>query len=117
MNRKKAHVYVTLYGNNGQKLRVKSLVDTGNTIEEETAMTEYIHQQLNVGLEEIGGLPIGTANKNAPKMQKLGTSNLIQMEIEGIKGRFQIKPAIVPTLTDGLNIGNGFLISLSKQVL
>ena len=116
MNRKKAHVYVTLYGNNGQKLRVKSLVDTGNTIEEETAMTEYIHQQLNVGLEEIGGLPIGTANKNAPKMQKLGTSNLIQMEIEGIKGRFQIKPAIVPTLTDGLNIGNGFLISLSKQV-
>ena len=116
MDRKKAHVYVTLYGNNGQKLRVKSLVDTGNTIHEETAVTEAIHNKLNVGLEEIGGLPIGTANKDAPKMQKLGTSNLIQMEIEGIKGRFQIKPAVVPTLTDGLNIGNGFLTSLSKQV-
>ena len=83
-------MYVTLYGNNGQKVRVKSLVDTGNTIVEETAVTEAIHSKLNVGLEEIGGLPIGTANKDAPKMQKLGTSNLIQMEIEGIKGRFQI---------------------------
>ena len=49
MDRKKAHVYVTLYGNNGQKLRVKSLVDTGNTIQEETAVTEAIHNKLNVG--------------------------------------------------------------------
>ena len=116
MDSKKAHVYVTLYGENGRKLRVKSLIDTGNTIQEETAITEAVYKELNVGLEEIGGMPIGTANKNAPKMQKLGTSNMIQMEIEGIRGRFQIKPAVVPTLTDGLNIGCGFLSSVSKQL-
>ena len=92
------------------------MIDTGNTIEEESAITAELHRRLNVGLEEVGGIPIGTANKNGPRLQKLGVSNLIEMQISGIRGKFQIKPAVVETLSDQLNLGNGFLESVSSEI-
>ena len=109
-------MFVTLQKNDGQKVRVKALIDTGNTIKEETAITDALHKQLGIGLESHGGVPIGTADANGPKMPKIGLSNLITMEIEGIKGKFNIKPAVVETLSDDLNIGNGWLIAVSKVV-
>ena len=115
MDSKQAHVWVTL-GVGENKQRIKALIDTGNTIKEECAITADIHRKLKVGFEKKGGIPIGTANKDGPKLRNFGTSNLICMEIDGIKGRFQIKPAVVETLSDGLNIGNGFLESVGKQI-
>ena len=109
-------MFVTLQKNDGQKVKVKALIDTGNTIKEETAITDALHKQLGIGLESHGGVPIGTADANGPKMPKIGLSNLITMEIEGIKGKFNIKPAVVETLSDDLNIGNGWLIAVSKVV-
>ena len=106
---------VTL-GENENKVKIKALIDTGNTISEETAITAELHKQLKVGFEKVGGKPIGTANKTGPKLENHGISNLIKMEIEGIDGKFQIKPAVVNSLTDPLNIGNGFLESVGKQL-
>ena len=113
VNPKKAHVWVWL-GSGTDRVKVKALLDTGNTIKEETAITQELHHRLNVGLEKIGGIPIGTANRKGPKLEKLGISNLIPMEIDGIKGKFQIKPAVISTLSDSLNIGTGFLASVGK---
>ena len=113
---KKAHVWVTLLGNGGKEVKVKALIDTGNTIKEETAITEELHSNLNVGFEEVGGAPIGTANKEGPKLKKFGVSNPIEMKISGIQGRFEIQPAVVSTLSDELNIGNGFLNQIGKQL-
>ena len=87
VNPKKAHVWVWL-GSGTDRVKVKALLDTGNTIKEETAITQELHHRLNVGLEKIGGIPIGTANRKGPKLEKLGISNLIPMEIDGIKGKF-----------------------------
>ena len=41
---KKAHVWVTL-GKGDHKIKVKALIDTGNTIKEETAITEDLHNK------------------------------------------------------------------------
>ena len=111
----KAHVWVTL-GKGGNKTRVKALLDTGNTITEETAITSELHDQLNVGFGEVGGVPIGTANKDGPKLMKLGVSNPIEMEISGINGKFLVRPAVVPTLSDRFNVGSGFLSTIGNQV-
>ena len=112
---KRAHVWVTL-GKGENEVKVKALIDTGNTIREETAITEELHSKLNVGYEELGGTPIGTANKDGPKLRKYGISKAIEMQISGINGRFEIKPAVVATLSDRLNIGNGFLESVGRQI-
>ena len=96
---KKSHVWVTL-GKGDHKIKVKVLIDTGNTIKEETAITEDLHNKLNVGLKEMGGVPIGTANKDGPKLRKFGVSKPIQMEISGIKGRFEVQPAVVSAVSD-----------------
>ena len=106
-------MWVTLTGE--KKYRIKALVDTGNTITEETAITEELHKQLGVGFKQKGGDPIGTANKVGPKLKKYGISNPIEMEIPEV-GKFQIQPAVVSTLSDRLNIGNGFLINIGQQV-
>ena len=112
---KKSHVWVTL-GKGDHKVKVKALIDTGNTIKEETAITEELHSKLNVGLKEMGGAPIGTANKEGPKLRKFGVSNPIEMIISGIKGRFEVQPAVVSTLSDPFNIGQGFMESIGNQM-
>ena len=112
---KKAYVWVTL-GKGENKTRVKALLDTGNTIMEETAISRELHNQLNVGFDKVGGTPIGTANTEGPKLTRLGLSNAIEMEISGIKGKFLVEPAVIPTLSDQLNLGNGFLASIGNQI-
>ena len=62
---------VTL-GENENKVKIKALIDTGNTISEETAITAELHKQLKVGFEKVGGKPIGTANKTGPKLENHG---------------------------------------------
>lgn len=111
----KAHVWVTL-GKGGNKTRVKALLDTGNTIVEETAITSELHKQLQVGFGTVGGVPIGTANKEGPKLMKLGVSNPIEMEISGINGKFLVKPAVVPILSDRFYMGSGFLSTIGNQL-
>ena len=44
----KAHVWVTL-GKGEKKAQIKALLDTGNTIMEETAITRDLHDHLNAG--------------------------------------------------------------------
>ena len=111
----KAHVWVTL-GKGEKKTQIKALLDTGNTIMEETAITRDLHDHLNAGFEEMGGIPIGTANVEGPKLERLGVSNPIEMEISGMKGKFLVKPAVVPTLSDQFNIGTGFLSTIGNQL-
>ena len=114
-NGKKAHVYVTLQGKD-KGIKVKTLIDTGNTIREESAITTELHEKLKVGFLEKGGSPIGTAKKDGPKLIKRGVSNPITMKIDGIKGCFEIRPAVVDTLSDSLNLGSGFLCEVGKEV-
>ena len=77
---RKAHVWITLKAPGAtEKIQVKALLDTGNTIKEETAITEELHNKLKVGLQEMGGAPIGTANREGPKLKKYGVSNPIEI--------------------------------------
>ena len=110
---RKANVILNL-GTGKNQVTCKGLIDTGNTITEETAIEEELHKQLQVGFQSTGGKPIGTANKQC-KLTKLGVSNPIPIHIQGI-GRFEVKPAVIRNLSDPFNIGNGFLESIGKQI-
>ena len=101
-------------GSGENQVTCKGLIDTGNTITEETAIEAELHKQLQVGFSCKGGKPIGTADKQC-KLIKLGVSNPIPIHIHGI-GRFEVKPAVIKSLSDPFNIGNGFLESIGKQV-
>ena len=101
-------------GSGENQVTCKGLIDTGNTITEETAIEAELHKQLQVGFSSKGGKPIGTADKQC-KLIKLGVSNPIPIHIHGI-GRFEVKPAVIKSLSDPFNIGNGFLESIGKQV-
>ena len=113
VKQRKAHVLLKL-GSGENQVTCKGLIDTGNTITEETAIEAELHKQLQVGFSCKGGKPIGTADKQC-KLIKLGVSNPIPIHIHGI-GRFEVKPAVIKSLSDPFNIGNGFLESIGKQV-
>ena len=86
----------------------------GNSVKENCAISRKLHKLLGVGFAKLGGNKIGTANPNA-KIKRLGVSNPIEMRINGIQKEFQVSPSVVSELSDSFNIGNGFLIKLSKK--
>ena len=64
VKQRKANVILNL-GSGKNQVTCKGLIDTGNTITEETAIEEELHKQLQVGFQSTGGKPIGTANNTA----------------------------------------------------
>ena len=74
---------------NGKSIQTKALIDTGNTISEQCAMTKGLHNQLGAGFTSIGGRAVGTASPHH-KIPKLGVSKEIVMKIGGIRKKFSI---------------------------
>ena len=61
---------------------VHALIDTGNSIDEQVAISKQLHDQLNLGFMTQERKEIGTANKNS-KLTRLGISNRINLKILG----------------------------------
>ena len=106
------HVYLNVKLNCGKKtIRCRALVDTGNTVQARSVITRKLHNLLQPGFSAVGGKQISTA-KNGSGLKRIGRSNEIAMEVEGLKRKFRIKPTVVDDLSDDLNLGNGFLSSI-----
>ena len=88
---------------NGERI-IKGLVDTGNSINENVAISQNLHQQLGVGFKSKQQREIGTANKDS-KLVKLGISNAIRLKISGIPREYEIYPAVIDKLSNSINIG------------
>ena len=92
------------------------MIDSGNTVSTGCAITKELHKQLGVGLVRTGAGTVNTALPGA-KIQKIGRSNPIEIEIAGTSPpiRTSIQPIVVDQLSDPLNLGSGFLHELSLQ--
>ena len=113
-NSKKVYVNVKLrYGLRTVKCR--ALVDTGNTVTARSVITKKLHNDIQSGFSALGGKVISTA-KSGSGLKRIGRSNEIEMEIDGLTRKFQIKPTVVEDLSDDLNLGNGFLAELGEKL-
>ena len=112
LGRCKSYARASLFGKNGE-LKVKGLLDTGNSVLEETAISENLHKRLGVGLSDARQTTIGTAKEGA-QLQRMGTSNPIKMKITGMRQEFCIRPTVVRDLSDDLNLGDRFLDTIAS---
>ena len=96
-------------------VRCRALVDTGNTVTARSVITRKIHNEIQSGFSSVGGKIINTA-KTGSGLQRIGRSNVIEMQIEGLTRKFRIKPTVVEDLSDDLNLGNGFMAGLGEKV-
>ena len=99
----------------GKSIQTKALIDTGNTISEQCAMSKRLHNQLGAGFTSIGGRAVGTANPHH-KIPKLGVSKEIVMKIGGIRKKFSIKPMVVSNMKDEFKIGARFLAKVAEEM-
>ena len=97
-----------------QNQKLKALVDTGNNIREGVAISEKLHEALNVGFRIRNEKLIGTASAGS-KMTKLGTSNPVKLKFEGIRREFTVTPTVIRELVDHVNIGDRFMSNVSQN--
>lgn len=114
--RRKVKIYskVTLQGAGGIKHETRCLMDTGNTVTENAAISEELHRELGVGYRHKVRSRVGTASKTGT-LTRLGTSNPIRIRIAGLKRRLLVNPTVIPGLTDPLNLGSGFFAALGMS--
>lgn len=112
ISRCKSYAKTQLFGKD-KVITVKGLLDTGNSVLEETAISEQLHQKLGVGLAKARRTTIGTAKEGA-QLERIGTSNPIRMRICGMRQEFSIQPTVVKSLSDDLNLGDRFLDTLAS---
>ena len=96
-------------------MKCRALVDTGNTVTARSVITKKLHNDIQSGFSALGGKVINTA-KSGSGLKRIGRSNEIEMEIDGLTRKFQIKPTVVEDLSDDLNLGNGFLAELGEKL-
>ena len=89
-------------------------MDTGNSVLEETAISENLHKRLGVGFSNARQTTIGTAKEGA-QLQRMGTSNPIKMKIAGMRQEFCICPTVVRDLSDDLNLGDRWLDTIASM--
>ena len=69
-----------------------------------SVITRKLHTDIQPGFSVIGRKQINTA-KTGAGLKRLGRSEEIVMEVEGLTRKFRIKPIVVEDLSDNLNLG------------
>ena len=93
---------------------VRTLIDTGNTLNSPAVISETFHEALGAGFQHRKPKEIGTAKEGA-KMMRVGRSNPIELQIGGIREKIVISPSVIRGLTDQMNIGVNLLHQLGKR--
>ena len=99
--------WVMVKGKHGWE-KTKTLLDSGNTLREGSAINADFHRKLGVGFATVVPGKCGTA-KAGTSLAKLGVSNPIVLKIQGRKNCITIRPAVVEELSDQLNLGAALL--------
>ena len=110
----KSFARIKLEGKDKCKITLKALLDTGNSLVQGCAISEKLHKKLNVGFSEQTHKSIGTA-KSGVSLQKIGTSNALKLNIDGIEQTYSVKPTVIKELSDSFNIGDRLLQNIAKE--
>ena len=109
-------VYTMATGQNmttGQQVRVKSMIDSGNTLRYGVAITDEFRRKLGLRYDSMRSKTVGTADKTG-KMTQLGISEKFTLKIDGIGGYWSGKASVVKGLSDEVNIGTAALIRMGE---
>ena len=69
----------------GQQLKIKSMIDSGNTLRCGVTITDAFRKKLGLKYYSMRTKTVGTADKTG-KMIQLGISEEFELEIDGIGG-------------------------------
>ena len=97
----------------GQQLKVKSMIDSGNTLRCGVAITDASRNKLGLKFYSIWTKTVGTADKTG-KMVQLGISEEFELKIDGIGGYWSGRASVVTGLSDEVNIGTAALIRMGE---
>ena len=109
-------VYTMVTGHNlttGQQLKVKSMIDSGNTLRCGVTLTDAFRKKLGLKYYSMRTKTVGTANKTG-KMIQLGIREELELKIDGIGGYWSGRASMVKGLSDKVNIGAGALIRIGE---
>ena len=107
MANSKAIVIISSEKDNKQ-VKVKALLDTGNSVFSGLAISEAIHNQLGLGFVKLGGKVKGPDNG---RLTVKGVSTPIKMQIDN--RCFICKPYVIQGMTDSVNIGRQFMAKVN----
>ena len=108
------NVYTMVTGHNlstGQQLRVKSMIDSGNTLRTGVTITDAFRKRLRLKYSSMRTKTVGRANKTG-KMIQLGISEEFELKIDGIGGYWSGRASMVKGLSNEVNIGTTALIRM-----
>ena len=104
----RVNIQCQLRGVSGESISTKAMIDTGNTLKSDAAISHTLHKKLGIGYEKLNKRSIGTAKKGA-EMVSLGVSKPICLKLEGLQQQFEIRPRVIKGLHTDLNISSYFL--------
>ena len=104
----RVNIQCQLRGVSGEAISTKAMIDTGNTLKSDAAISHTLHKKLGIGYGRINKRSIGTAKKGA-EMVSLGISKPISLKMEGLNQQFEIRPRVIRGLHADLNISSYFL--------
>ena len=93
----------------GQQLKVKSMIDSSNTLHCRVAITDACQKELGLKYYSMRTKTVGTADKTR-KMIQLGISEEFELQIDGIREYWLGRASVVKGLSDEVNIRTATLI-------
>ena len=94
-------VYTMVTGHNletGQKLKVKSMIDSGNMLRCGVAITDAFRKKLGLKFYNRKTKTVGTADKSG-KMVQIGISEEFKLKIDGIGGYWSGRAGVFQVLS------------------
>ena len=114
--RQQRTVYTMATGQNmttGQQVRVKSMIDSGNTLRYGVAITDEFRRKLGLRYNGMWSKTVGMADKTG-KMIQLGVSEEFELKIDGIGGYWLGRASMVKGLSDEVSIGTTALLRMGE---
>ena len=96
------------------KIRVKAFIDNGNTTFSGAVISQKLMNQLGAKhfKQSTGKIKSVTGNV----LKRIGTSEELEIEIQGINKKFKIRPTVLEKMHDDLNLGTIFLQQNNAEI-
>ena len=104
----------TVTGSKGQKTRVKTMIDSGNTLDIGVAISDRFRKRMGLKYANLRRKVVGTANQKG-KIIQLGETEEITIQLDGTGAKWTGKACVFQELADEMNIGTAALISAGRK--
>ena len=111
---KQVYNYAVVTGPEGQRYRLKAMIDSGNTLKSGIAITDNLRKKLGLKFHSIKQKQVGTADKKK-KLIQIGESEEFMLQLEGLGAKWAGKASVFQTLSDEINVGTAALIKMGES--